>query len=80
MKRKNRKKVVTPHTYYRLFICGKCDKKTENAPVIWEQYVSDNCVIMQINCPKCGRKEVPLINKEQYKKNIINGDYFKTTP
>ncbi|RJQ23306.1 hypothetical protein C4565_10695 [Candidatus Parcubacteria bacterium] len=76
---KQKKKVVAPHTYYRSFMCGTCKHISKKANVLWEQFASENCILVRVECPKCGHQEVPFLDKKRYMENIINGEYFKNT-
>ncbi len=79
--RRGKKQIVmSPSLFYRSYICRSCRKNSKNALVLWEQYVNDNCVLIKIECPKCGEKEAPLIYKDEYTNNIVGGKYFKNTP
>ncbi|TSC52414.1 MAG: hypothetical protein LiPW41_184 [Parcubacteria group bacterium LiPW_41] len=77
---KKRATSMTPEKYYKSYVCRECNKTNEKAPIEWEQFVNDNCVLMRIRCPKCGRHDAPLVYRDTYTTCIVGGQYFKNTP
>ncbi len=77
---KRRRKPVISKKYYKSFFCKECKKDNKKAPIEWEQFVNDNCVLMRVKCPRCGRHEAPLVYKDTYTNNVVGGQYFKNTP
>jgi hypothetical protein len=66
--------------YYDKFVCHNCQEETK-ATVLWESFVSDNCILMRVRCDKCSHERVPLVDRESYKKHVLGGNYFnKNTP
>jgi len=77
--KREKQTLVVSKTYYDEYMCHNCQEKTK-AIVLREQFVSDNCILMRIRCPKCEREDAPLVDRNHYKKHVIGGNYFKNTP
>jgi hypothetical protein len=70
---------IISKTYYNEYVCQNCQEKTK-ATVLWEQFISDNCVLMRVRCPKCNYENAPLVDRKRYKEHISDGNCFKNTP
>jgi len=78
--RESEKAPPSPLFFYKSYFCNDCQKTTEKAKILWEQFVSESCVIMRIECSKCSKQKAPLVYKDEYTTHIVGGKYFKNTP